>query len=69
VQIEHGAGYDAFLSADEAKPARLIQDGYGVQASRFTYAIGKLALWSPDTQPARQRGNSARRLFPAYRFV
>ncbi|MGE4521860.1 MAG: molybdate ABC transporter substrate-binding protein [Acetobacter sp.] len=47
VQIEHGAGYDAFLSADEAKPARLIQDGYGVQASRFTYAIGKLALWSP----------------------
>ncbi|MFT8418103.1 MAG: molybdate ABC transporter substrate-binding protein [Acetobacter sp.] len=46
IQIEQGADYDALLSADEAKPAKLLKDGFGVEKSQFTYAVGKLALWS-----------------------
>jgi molybdate transport system substrate-binding protein len=46
IQIEQGADYDVFLSADEAKPAKLLRDGFGVDKSQFTYAIGKLVLWS-----------------------
>ena len=45
-QIEQGADYDALLSADEAKPAKLLKDGFGVEKSQFTYAVGKLVLWS-----------------------
>ncbi|MEO1324291.1 MAG: molybdate ABC transporter substrate-binding protein [Pseudomonadota bacterium] len=46
-QIVNGAPYDVFLAADQARPARLVAEGHAVAASRFTYAIGMLALWSP----------------------
>ncbi|MDR2839394.1 MAG: molybdate ABC transporter substrate-binding protein [Azonexus sp.] len=45
-QIKNGAPFEVFLSADEATPARLVAEGEAVAASRFTYAIGALALWS-----------------------
>ncbi|WP_040263324.1 molybdate ABC transporter substrate-binding protein [Pseudomonas massiliensis] len=45
-QINNGAPYQVFLSADDSTPARLESDGKVVEHSRFTYAIGKLALWS-----------------------
>lgn len=35
-----------FLSADDTTPAKLEQEGDTVKGSRFTYAIGTLALWS-----------------------
>ena len=35
------------LAADDETPARLVKEGDGVAGSRFTYAIGKLVLWSP----------------------
>lgn len=49
-QIRHGAPFDAFFAADEARPRRLEQEGVIVPGSRFTYAEGKLVLWSakPD---------------------
>lgn len=47
-QIVNGAPFDAFLSADAARPALLIENGHAVGASLFTYAQGKLALWSAD---------------------
>jgi len=47
-QIRNGAPFQVFLSADEEKPAQLEQDGLAVQGTRFTYAIGKLVLWSAD---------------------
>ena len=47
-QIKNGAPFQVFLSADEEKPAQLEKDGLAVQGSRFTYAIGKLVLWSAD---------------------
>ncbi|WGL17132.1 molybdate ABC transporter substrate-binding protein [Microbulbifer bruguierae] len=49
-QISHGAPYQAFFSADQSKPARLVELGLARADSRFTYAEGQLALWSakPD---------------------
>jgi molybdate transport system substrate-binding protein len=45
-QIRHGAPFEVLLAADEETPARLLRDGAAVAGSRFTYAIGKLVLWS-----------------------
>lgn len=45
-QIKNGAPFEVFLSADDTTPARLEQEGDTVKGSRFTYAIGTLALWS-----------------------
>ncbi|EPJ84778.1 molybdate ABC transporter substrate-binding protein [Pseudomonas syringae] len=45
-QIKNGAPFEVFLSADDTTPARLEQEGDSVKGSRFTYAIGTLALWS-----------------------
>jgi len=47
-QIQQGAPFDVFLSADAERPEALAKSNLGVPASRFTYAIGRLALWSPD---------------------
>lgn len=45
-QIKHGAPFDVFLAADDATPIKLEKEGATVSATRFTYAIGKLVLWS-----------------------
>jgi molybdate transport system substrate-binding protein len=45
-QIENGAPFEVFLSADAEKPAQLEKSKQAVEGSRFTYAIGKLVLWS-----------------------
>ena len=47
-QIAHGAPFDAFLAADEARPVRAESDGFGMPGTRFTYAVGILVLWSAD---------------------
>jgi len=47
-QIVAGAPFHLFLSADAQTPARLEARGAGVAGTRFTYAIGRLALWSAD---------------------
>lgn len=45
-QIKNGAPFDMMLAADAKTPAKLVQEGLGVSGSNFTYAIGKLVLWS-----------------------
>lgn len=47
-QIVHGAPFDVFLAADAARPERLEREGRSVPGSRFTYAVGRLALWSSE---------------------
>ncbi len=47
-QIIHGAPFDAFFAADSKRPQLLEQQGIALPGSRFTYAIGKLVLWSPE---------------------
>ena len=44
----NGAPYDLLLAADRARPQRLAEDGHGVADSLFTYALGRLVLWSAD---------------------
>ncbi len=46
-QIAHGAPFDVFLAADAERPARLEGEGLALAGSRFTYAVGRLVLWSP----------------------
>ncbi len=45
-QIENGAPFDVLLAADDETPARLIAEKHAVADSAFTYATGKLVLWS-----------------------
>lgn len=45
-QIKNGAPFEVFLAADDTTPAKLEQEKATVPGSRFTYATGKLALWS-----------------------
>lgn len=56
-QIQHGAPFQAFFSADQAKPAQLERDGFTLPGSRFTYARGRLALWSADPDTVDVTGN------------
>jgi molybdate transport system substrate-binding protein len=45
-QIAHGAPFEVFLSADTERPKAAIESGFAVPHSLFTYATGKLVLWS-----------------------
>jgi molybdate transport system substrate-binding protein len=55
-QIENGAPFHIFLSADQERPRLLEQEGKTVAGSRFTYAEGRLALWAPRRDAAEQAG-------------
>jgi molybdate transport system substrate-binding protein len=46
-QIVNGAPFEVFLSADQERTARLETAQQAVPGTRFTYAFGRLALWSP----------------------
>ena len=52
-QIVQGAPFQAFFSADQEKPKYLLDRGVAAPRSRYTYALGGLALWSPrvDANP------------------
>jgi len=47
-QITNGAPFDMLLSADVETPARLEKEGFAVPGTRFTYATGRLVLWSAN---------------------
>lgn len=49
-QIKNGAPFAVLLAADQETPAKIEKEGLGVAGTRFTYAVGRLALWSkkPD---------------------
>jgi molybdate transport system substrate-binding protein len=47
-QITQDAPFQIFLSADGERPRKLVEDKLGAAGSRYTYAIGKLVLWSKD---------------------
>jgi len=61
-QITHSAPFEVFLSADSDRPKAAIDGGFAVADSLFTYAIGKLVLWSrvidvTDGEAALKAGN------------
>jgi molybdate transport system substrate-binding protein len=45
-QVRNGAPFDVLVSADDETPLRLEQEGRTVPGTRFTYAVGRLVLWS-----------------------
>lgn len=53
-QIENGAPFEVMLSADQKTPQLLEEKGAG--SGRFTYAIGKLVLWSADPDLVDAKG-------------
>src|SRR5215468_8541071 len=46
-QIQNGAPFDVFFSADTEFPSKLIQNGQAVPRSAAVYAVGRLVLWLP----------------------
>jgi molybdate transport system substrate-binding protein len=60
-QIVNGAPFDVFLAADDATPARLEAEGRTAAGSRFTYAIGRLVLWSSRGGLVDAQGDVLRR--------
>ena len=49
-QIVNGAPFDILVSADQEKPRQLVELGIASSDSRFTYALGALALWTTQDQ-------------------
>lgn len=45
-QIKNGAPFEVLLTADDETPTKLVAEGAAVAGTQFTYAIGKLVLWS-----------------------
>lgn len=60
-QIANGAPLDVLLSADEERPALAEAEGHAVAGSRFTYAIGRLVLWSRTPGLVDAKGDVLRR--------
>lgn len=59
-QIRAGAPFDVLLAADDATPARLEAEGLAVPGTRFTYATGRLVLWSADPAAVDPQGHVLR---------
>lgn len=47
-QILQGAPFDVFLAADQIRPGEVVEQGLAVEGSQFTYAVGRLVLYSAD---------------------
>ena len=50
-QIQNGAPFDVFFSADTDYPRQLIAQGQADAASLYQYSLGKLVLWVPASSP------------------
>lgn len=55
-QIQGGAPFAVLIAADEDTPAQLVDEGLAVPGTSFTYAVGKLVLWSAI--PGRMDGGA-----------
>ncbi len=60
-QIKNGAPFELLISADDETPIRLEKDGLALPETRFTYAIGKLMLWSTKPGLVDARGEVLKR--------
>ena len=56
-QIANGMPFDMFLSADQHRPTRLLSEGLAVESTQFTYAIGRLVWWQPNSSPSFNEQN------------
>lgn len=60
-QIKNGAPFEVFLAADDATPAKLEAEGAAVAGTRFTYATGRLVLWSAKPGYVNDKGDALRK--------
>jgi molybdate transport system substrate-binding protein len=60
-QIKNGAPFEILLAADDETPAKLVKEGAAVAGSPFTYAIGKLVLWSAKPAIVDAKGEVLKR--------
>ncbi len=61
-QIENGAPFDVFFSADVEYPRKLVEAGLGAKADERVYALGKLVVWTPGGSPLRLEEEGLRAL-------
>lgn len=59
-QIRNGAPFQILLAADNETPVKIANEGLGVAASRFTYAIGRLVVWSKQPGLVDDKGDILR---------
>lgn len=59
-QINNGAPFEVFLAADDETPAKLERNGGAVTGTRFTYALGRLVLWSRQAGVVDSNGDVLR---------
>ena len=50
-QIQNGAPFDLYFSADIAYPKKLQEAGLAVPDSLYRYAVGRIVLWTPGSSP------------------
>lgn len=55
-KVKEGAPFDILLSGDISTPIKIEQEGLGIANTRFSYAIGKLVLWSPNPALVDKKG-------------
>jgi molybdate transport system substrate-binding protein len=60
-QVRNGAPFEVLLAADEETPRRMEAEGLAVAGSRFTYATGRLVLWSAQPGVVDREGAILRR--------
>ena len=54
-QIQNGAPFDVFLSADMARPEQLVAESIALGETLRVYALGRLLLWRPKVPAAGGR--------------
>ncbi len=67
-QIENGAPFDVFCSADAGYPRQLAKEGLALPGSEFVYALGSIVVWVPASSPIQLTGAQAL-LDPSIRHI
>lgn len=69
-QIQNGAAYDLFLSADAKYPKQLVEAKAADASTVFNYAVGQLVIWVPKGSPLDVKKFGAKALLdPAARKI
>jgi molybdate transport system substrate-binding protein len=55
-QIVAGAPFEVFVAADDATPKKLVASGHAIAGTQFTFAIGRLVLWSAQPGLVDEQG-------------
>ena len=61
-QIKNGAPFEVLLAADDETPLKIEQEGLAVKGTRFTYATGRLVLWSKQPNFVDDKGEVLQQL-------